>query len=128
MFNSIDSFSGVIGKKLQEDVWMEPIVTFVPLPGKLPVLSEEQLRDTSRDQYLAYRLGHALQSGVVPDGVAGAAIGPPCHARWLTTAVRALRLGLSTKKRSKGFNRILTFIVNHYLPSWFLIKNDPHCQ
>ena len=124
----LDSFTGVIGKKLQEDVWMLPVVAYVPVPGKMPILSEEQLLDTSRDQYLAYRLGHALQSGVVPDGVAGATIGPPCHARWLTTAVRALRLGLSIKKRTKGFNRILIFIVNHYLPSWFLIKNNPHCQ
>ena len=58
------------------------MVAFVPVPGKLPILSEEQLKDTSRDQYLAYRLGHALQSGEVPDGVAGATIGTCCHAHW----------------------------------------------
>ena len=104
------------------------MVAFVPVTGKLPILSEEQLKDTSRDQYLAYRLGHALQSGEVPDGVAGATIGPCCHARWLTTCVRCLRLAMSIKRRTKAFDRILFFLVNLYLPSWFKIKNNPHCQ
>ena len=98
MFVSADSFTGPIGKRLQEDVWRLPVVAFEPMPGKMPVISEEQLKDMSRDQYLAYRLGHALESGIVPDEIAGATIGPPCHARWLTTAVRALRLALSIKK------------------------------
>ena len=123
-----DSFSGPTGKRLQEQVWTLPIVAYDPVPGKMPELSEEQLKDTSRDQYLAYRLGHALQSGDVPDEVAGATIGPCCHARWLTICVRCLRLAMSIKKRSKGFERILRFLLNLYLPSWFLIKNNPHCQ
>ena len=58
-----------------------PVVAFDPVPGKMPTLSEDQLKDTSRDQYLAYRLGHALQSGKLPDQVAGATIGPCCHTR-----------------------------------------------
>ena len=123
-----DSFEGVIGKRIQEDVWKLPVVAFDKVPGKMPLLSEEQLKDTSRDQYLAYRLGNALESNVVPDKVVGATIGPPCHARWLTTAVRALRLALSVKRRTKAFDRILTFIVNHYLPCWVMVKNDPHIQ
>ena len=123
-----DSFSGPTGRQLQEPVWTLPIVAFVPVPGKMPELSEDQLKDTSRDQYLAYRLGHALQSGKVPDEVVGATIGPCCHARWLTTAVRCLRLAMSIRRRSKGFERILCFIMNLYLPSWFLIKNNPHIQ
>ena len=113
----LDSFSGPTGRRLQEQVWTLPIVAFVPVPGKMPELSEEQLKDTSRDQYLAYRLGHALQSGDVPDEVAGATIGPCCHACWLTTYVRCLRLAMSIKKRSKGFERILRFLLNLYLPS-----------
>ena len=65
---------------------------------------------------------------VVPDEVAGSTIGPCCHARWLTTCVRCLRLAMSIRKRTKNFERILRFLVNLYLPSWFLIKNNPHCQ
>ena len=113
---------------MQEPVWTLPIVDFDRVPSKMPVLSEEQLKETSRDQYLAYRLGHALQSGNVPDEVASATIGPCCHARWLTTGVRCVRLAMSVKKRSKGFERILHFLLNVYFPSWFLIKNHPHCQ
>ena len=105
-----------------------PIVAFQTIRGNMPVLSEKQLKDTSRDQLLAYRLGHAVQSGVVPDNVAGATIGPTCHARWLTTGVRCLRLALSVRRRTKSFQRILDFLLILYFPSWFRIKNNPHCQ
>ena len=39
-----------------------------------------------------------------------------------------MRLAMSIKKRTKSFTRILTFLLNHYFPSWFAIKNEPHCQ
>ena len=35
---------------------------------------------------------------------------------------------MSIKRRTKAFNRILFFLLNHYFPSWFMIKNNPHCQ
>ena len=35
---------------------------------------------------------------------------------------------MSIRRRSQGFERILCFIMNLYLPSWFLIKNNPHIQ
>ena len=43
-------------------------------------------------------------------------------------SLRCLRLAMSTRRGSKGFERILCFIMNLYLPSWFLIKNNPHIQ
>ena len=73
--------------------------------------------DTSRDQCLVYHLGHALQSGVVPDKIAGATIGPMLHARKLTLVACILMKGLSTKKP-----------IDFYLLVWFRIKNGPHCQ
>ena len=123
-----NSFSGKIGKDISQDVWREPIVAYPTVAGKMPVLSEEQLSDTSRDQYLVYHLGHSLQSGIVPDKIASATIGPLLHARWLTTVARILRKALSTRRPTKTFSRICFFIVNVYLPSWFHIKNKPHCQ
>ena len=57
-----DSFKGEIGKEVANNVWKEPIVAFPMVKGNIPVLSDEQLKDTSRDQYLLYHLGHALQS------------------------------------------------------------------
>ena len=123
-----DAFKGKIGKDVAKDVWKDPIVNFPTVKGKMPILSEEQLKDTSRDQCLVYHLGHALQSGVVPDKIAGATIGPMLHARWLTLVARILRKGLSTKKPSKALSRLLFMILNFYLPVWFRIKNNPHCQ
>jgi hypothetical protein len=123
-----DSYTGRIGSSLMEDVWTLPVVSFEPVPGQMPVLSEDQLKDTSRDQFLLYRLAHAVQSGVVPEEVAGATIGPLMHARWITTVARALRKACSTRRRTKAFTRIIQFIVNLYAPAWFSIKNKPHCQ
>ena len=90
------AWSGPIGKQIVEDVWLRPVVKFQEIPGKIPILPDEVVRDLSRDACLVYKLGLAVQSGVVPPGIAAATIGPPLHARWLTTAARDLRLYLST--------------------------------
>ena len=86
-----DAWSGPIGKQIVEDVWLRPVVSFQPIPGKIPVLPQEVVKDLSRDACLLYKLGLAVQTGVVPPDVAAATIGPPLHARWLTTGARDLR-------------------------------------
>ena len=96
-----DSFKGKIGKSVSGEVWKEAIVAYPTVKGKLPVISEKQLKDTSRDQCLLYKLSHALETGVVPDSVAGATLGPQLHARWLTLACRIMRKALSTRKPSR---------------------------
>ena len=103
-------------------------MSFPTVQGKLPEISEEQLTETSRDQRLLYQLASALQSGVVPDKVAGATIGPMMHARWLTFACRILRKALSTKKPTKKLSKLLAFVMNFYVPAWFRIKFSPHYQ
>ena len=123
-----DTFKGDLGKELAKDVWRDKIVAFPTVQGKLPDISEEQLKDTSRDQRLLYQLASALQSGTVPDKVACATIGPMMHARWLTFACRLLRKGLSTKKPKRKLSKLLRFLMNFYVPAWFRIKFSPHCQ
>ena len=59
MTSGPDTFK--IGKDIAKDVQKEPIVSFPTVQDKMPILSEEQLTDTSRDQCLVYHLGHALQ-------------------------------------------------------------------
>ena len=103
-------------------------MAFPKIQGKLPIISEDQLKDTSHDQYLLYELSHALQSGDVPDRVAGATIGPPLHARWLTFACPIMRKAVSTRRPSQKFSKILNFLMNFYVPAWFCIKFNPHCQ
>ena len=85
-------------------------------------------KELSRDQMLAYRWGHAIQSGEVPDDLAGQTVGPLCHSRWLTRGVRTLVRWSRCKNPTKKFYRILFFILNFYLPGWFMAKCRPLMQ
>ncbi len=49
------------------------------------------------------------------------------HARWLTRANRILRLYVSTLNPSFEFFRIVSYIMNVYIPSWFYFKHHPYC-
>ena len=73
-------------------MWLEPVVSFKPVAGKIKVMPKEVLKDLSRDASILYKLGLAVQTGVIPPEVVAATIGPPLHARWLTTGARDLRL------------------------------------
>lgn len=39
------------------------MVSFTPIPGRVLVLPDDVVKDLSRDQMLAYRYAHAIQSG-----------------------------------------------------------------
>ena len=84
--------------------------------------------DLPRDACLVYKLGLAVQTGIVPPSIAAATIGPPLHARWLTTAARDLRLYMSTSRPTKAMKEIVSLLVNLYIPNYFSIKNNSHCQ
>ena len=124
----LDSFTGPIGSSLQEDVWTEPVIVFAPVAGKMPDLPEKVVKKFSRDQVLAYKWGHAIQSGQVPDSLASQQIGPIFHARWLTLCVRCLAKYARVRRPSVRFRKIIIFILNLYLPMWFQIRAQPHIQ
>ena len=69
-----------------------------------------------------------LQTGQVPDNIVGATIGPMQRAQWLTLACLILRIALSTSQPNKKLSKLITFLVNFYIPVWFRIKFSPHCQ
>ena len=123
-----DKLEGPVGKTLGEQIWYQPVVGFEAVAGKMPLVPDSVLKDLSRDQMLACRWGHAVQSGKVPDDLAGQTIGPLCHSRWLTRGVRTLAKWTRTKKPTKKFRRIISFILNFYLPGWFMVKMKPHIQ
>ena len=123
-----DKLEGPIGRTLSGPIWEEPIVKFEPVPGKVLPLPDEVVANLSRDQQLAYRWGLAIQTGVVPDTLAGQTIGPLVHSRWLTRAVRTLARYTRVKNPTKKLKRIVFFIVNFYLPTWFQVKSRPHLQ
>ena len=58
-----DSLSGPVGSTLSVDIWLEPVVSFQPLPGKVPEMPDAVVKELSRDQQLAYHYAHAVQSG-----------------------------------------------------------------
>ena len=101
---------------------------FPRVPGKVPHLPGEVVHQLSRDQALAYKWAHAIQTGQVPDTLASQAIGPVFHARWNTLAVRALSKYSRQRNPSKKFKNIVSFILNMYLPVWFRVKCQPHIQ
>ena len=123
-----DRLEGPIGSTLGENLWLEPVVNFKPVQGKMPTLPDPVFKELSRDQKLAYRWGHAIQTGDVPDDLVGQTIGPLCHSRWLTRGVRTLVKYSRTKNPTKKFQRVVFFILNFYLPGWFKVKSQPHIQ
>ena len=123
-----DKLEGPVGRTLGEKIWLEPVVGFKAVEGRMPLVPDFVKKDLSRDQLLAYRWGHAVQSGDVPDDLVGQTIGPLCHSRWLTRGVRTLARFARTKKPTKKFLRIVAFILNFYLPGWFMVKMRPHIQ
>ena len=122
------AWSGPTGKQIVEDVWLKPVVSFKTVEGKIPVLPKETVNDLSRDACLVYKLGLAVQTGKVPAEVAAATIGPPLHARWLTTAARDLRLYMSTVRPTKALKEIISLLLMLYIPNYFHIKKNSHCQ
>lgn len=98
------------------------------MSGKVPLLPDEVVKQLSRDQALAYKWSHAIQSGNVPDSLVGQTVGPLFHARWLTLAVRAMAKYVRMRKPTQKLKKIIHFILNLYLPAWFRVKCQPHLQ
>ena len=123
-----DRLSGPIGSLLHEDVWTQPVAKFAPIPGKVPTVPEEVVTKLSRDQKLAYRYSHAVQSGIMPDDLVNQTIGPLVKSRWITCGVRVLCVYTRTKKPSKGLVRLVKVVLNLYFPGWFRYRHHSHIQ
>ena len=84
------------------------------------------MKDLSTDQNYGYRIVTAIWTGVLPKDLALLEIGPVSHSRWLTTALRFMRIWIS-KHNLKGKNlnnlrMIVEFCVGVYFVNWFNIK------
>ena len=123
MAKSVDnSFKGVIGKELHSDFTSKPIVVYGPICGKTQYINCDVLNNLSTDQkYLYNSICHAVQSGIFSSELASMKPGPIHHARWL------LRTYISTIHPTPELSRIFHFIVNYYLPVWYMIKSKPIC-
>ena len=94
----------------------------------MPILPNSVLATLSTDQLLFYEWGHAIQSGEVPNSLAGRVIGTLNHSRWLTRGIRTLARYARTKNPTKKFQRIVFFVLNLYAPCWIKIKSQPSFQ
>ena len=123
-----DSLSGPVGSTLNQNIWEEPVVSFLPLAGKVKELPDDVVKDLSRDQYLGYRYAQAIQSGIMPDDLVGQVIGPLVSSRWNTAANRVMCKYTRTRKPSKGLIRLTQVVLNLYYPGWFQFKCCHHIQ
>ena len=92
----------------------------------LPELTDNIIKDLSTDQFYGYMIIKAIRTGVLPDRVAHLEIGPVSHSRWLTTALRFLRIWISRHglkgRQLQNLKLIVEFIVGVYMPNWFNVK------
>lgn len=77
------------------------------------------------DQKDLYEFSKAVDSGIFTERLANLKIGGLNEARWITTALRILRLYVSTTKPSKNLEEVVRFIQIVYVPCLFWIKRYP---
>jgi hypothetical protein len=119
------SSSGLIGKAI-ESCEKLPITKFskISLP-ELPNLGN--CSDLSTDQKLLLDFCKAIAEGYWPEELARRTPGPISHARWLTKAIRILRLYVSTDNPSDNLKDLAGFVIKVYAPMWFHIKVNSSC-
>ena len=118
------SFSGPIGKQIQSKIHLNPVVAFeaVGHPDNLLELHDDVANNLSQDQQLLYRYCQAITSGHISDSLSCRIIGPVNHSRWLTSAIRMLRLYMNSDDPSNELKRLVNYIVMVYAPMWFSIR------
>ena len=125
---SNNKWSGPLGKMLDTATELEinPNFTKITVGPPLIYLPEDVSKDLSTDQFYGYMMVNAIRTGVLPERLAHLEIGPVCHSRWLTTALRFLRIWISKHglkgKKLQNLKMIVEFIVGVYMPNWFNIK------
>lgn len=90
----------------------------------LPIMTEDVLKDLSRDQKYLYQICHAIQSGSCSSSLAMSPTGNRSHSRWLTTANAVLRYYISVERPTKELVLLAKFIIQVYAPLWFRIKSN----
>ena len=80
-----DSFSGMIGKQLNERVLSWTVDNFQPiLNDQFPILPDEAIENLSSDQYYALLMCQGVMKGIVDTDLKYLEVGGLCYSRWLT--------------------------------------------
>lgn len=119
------AYSGPIGKSLKKCENL-PLVKFSPIKGnELPAIDFSEL---SSDQRVLHEAWCIVSAGESSPEFPLKKLGPLNHSRWLTTAIRILRLYISSENPSKNLCILCEYVMKVYVPVWFLIKAKPHCS
>ena len=129
---SNNKWSGPLGKMLNSATKLDinPDFPKICLGPQLPRLSDSIIRTLSTDQSYGYRIVSAIRTGVLPSNLAMLEIGPVSHSRWLTTALRFMRIWVSKHnlvgKDFDNLKNIVEYCVGVYMVNWFNIKMNSH--
>ena len=114
---------GVIGQQLETCENLQFI--FIKI-SKIHMPDKENL---STDQQLLYGMYRGIHNGTSSDNsisiensIANRKSGPIVHSRWLTTAIRILRLYVSTENPSDNLKILSEYEMKVYASCWFDIK------
>jgi len=118
-------FAGILGKQCKADFHKEPVQCFKKIQTSFPEFDINcSYEDLSQDQELLLHYLKGINNGFIEDRISRRKIGPLCHSRWLTLAIRLMALYTRTLHPSEELIKLVTFIVQCYAPSWFTIKQS----
>lgn len=89
-------------------------------------MPESILKDLSRDQPLLYGYARGISAGKIPEKLIQQKPGPINHSCWLTLGIRIMIDYTRTEEPGPGLIKIVSYVVQVYVPSWFLIKLKHH--
>ncbi|GBO45058.1 hypothetical protein AVEN_200891-1 [Araneus ventricosus] len=101
---------------------------------KLPIINFEAIHldeininkaDLSQVQHHLLDIVRAIQTGGCAPDLAVRDPGLLSHSRWLTCAIRVLRLCLSLRSPTSELKMLVNYIIKTYSPVWFAIKRYP---
>ena len=117
-----NTFSGVLGSQLKEQMASQEIVDFQPISSPhFPYLPEIVVDDLSWDQHLLYRFVQAIIIGEWDYDLAMLEPGLLCHSRWLTLAQIMLCLYVRITRPNFALRRLTTAVIKFYAPGRFRI-------
>ena len=118
-----DSFSGPIGRQLNDAVSEWKVVKFKSIPNpKFSVIPNSLMDDLSSEQYYGYRTYSAVFLGSVDANLEFLEVGGLNHSCWLTLGCCILQFYVAQEKPTSNLSTLAEFLIKVYFPGWFQIK------
>jgi len=124
------NFNGILGGKLSGDIHLRPVARFKAITSDIAGQTHDfaEMVDLTDDQKLLYHYALGISLGRLGTDLSILKLGPLCHARWLSLAVRVMCLYTREEKPSEPLVLLVKYITSVYVPSWFSIKKSKFHQ